>query len=350
MRVVPELWTAATPPRDKPKYRRRDPEASLLHRIVRENLESFLALAKEEGRPVPAFVEEEFREYLKCGVLAHVALRGAVSLFGPTDPDAFGLLARVGATYELSDGVSGSVGHVHYTPGDDLGPLSGFGDHDQLPVDEYDTPIHAGYVSAFGFTEAEVEDLADLAGARDHLDELRDSYDGCLFGGQVVFSPWSVLSYLASSDRALRNWWVSTSSNDLLRDLLVRGGSDCAAVSPDSIGSGSCYCAARRPDLTGAALRDPPGGQPVSEATRVTSQRLMLTPSRSAHAAISSCSDGGSRSVSRPECSRGRLGMGSPCATASSSQSLTASSAFLNASSGVSPCVRHPCSAGACAR
>jgi len=70
MRLVPKLWTAATPPRS-PKYRRRDPEATLLHKIVREHLETFLARADEEGRPVPAFVEDEFRSYLGCGVLAH---------------------------------------------------------------------------------------------------------------------------------------------------------------------------------------------------------------------------------------------------------------------------------------
>jgi len=71
MRLAPELWTATRPPRDEPKYRRRDPEASLLHRIVRENLNSFLALTEEEGRPVPAFVKEEFRAFLRCRVLAH---------------------------------------------------------------------------------------------------------------------------------------------------------------------------------------------------------------------------------------------------------------------------------------
>jgi len=80
------------------------------------------------------------------------------------------------------------------------------------------------YATAFGFTEAEVEHLVGLAGAEDHLDELRDWYDGYLFGGHVVYNPWSVLSYLASADRAPRAWWVSTSSNDLLRDLLTRGG------------------------------------------------------------------------------------------------------------------------------
>ena len=80
------------------------------------------------------------------------------------------------------------------------------------------------YATAFGFTEAEVEHLTRLAGASERLAELRSWYDGYVFGGQLIFNPWSVLSFLASSDRVAQAWWVSTSSNDLLRDLLLRGG------------------------------------------------------------------------------------------------------------------------------
>ena len=54
-------------------YRRRRPENTTLHRIVREHLETYLALAAEGdplGDGVPAHVENEFRSYLKCGILA----------------------------------------------------------------------------------------------------------------------------------------------------------------------------------------------------------------------------------------------------------------------------------------
>jgi len=81
MRVVPELWTAVLPPRESPRYERRDPEATVLHRVVRERLERFVAEAEEAGRPIPPWrsqvtwafgsVEQEFRDYSKCGVLAH---------------------------------------------------------------------------------------------------------------------------------------------------------------------------------------------------------------------------------------------------------------------------------------
>jgi hypothetical protein len=45
-------------------YRRRRPENTTLHRIVREHLETYLALAEEAdpmGDGVPAHVENEFR-------------------------------------------------------------------------------------------------------------------------------------------------------------------------------------------------------------------------------------------------------------------------------------------------
>ncbi len=53
-------------------YRRREPEHTVLHAVVREHLESFL----EEGRAgsdegYPAFIEREFRRYLDCGLLCH---------------------------------------------------------------------------------------------------------------------------------------------------------------------------------------------------------------------------------------------------------------------------------------
>jgi hypothetical protein len=47
----------------------------VLHRAVRENVESFLAHASDRGRPVPRFVEREMRGFLECGILAHGFVR-----------------------------------------------------------------------------------------------------------------------------------------------------------------------------------------------------------------------------------------------------------------------------------
>ncbi len=57
-------------------YQRHKPEETILYKVVQENLETFLRLVHEEcGRPLPEFVEKEFREYLKCGILAYGFLR-----------------------------------------------------------------------------------------------------------------------------------------------------------------------------------------------------------------------------------------------------------------------------------
>ncbi|MGD8362582.1 MAG: transposase, partial [Gemmatimonadota bacterium] len=70
----------STPPSRPPAgphaqpYRRRRPETTTLHRIVREHLETYLALANEAqpfGDGVPDHVEKELRSYLRCGILAH---------------------------------------------------------------------------------------------------------------------------------------------------------------------------------------------------------------------------------------------------------------------------------------
>jgi Transposase zinc-binding domain len=55
-------------------YRRRRPEQTVLHRIVRENLESYLALTEtgdDLAHRVPFHVEAAYRNYLECGILAH---------------------------------------------------------------------------------------------------------------------------------------------------------------------------------------------------------------------------------------------------------------------------------------
>ena len=53
-------------------YVPRVPAQSVLHGVVREHLETFLAPAAEsrDGARLPGFVEREFRDVLRCGQLA----------------------------------------------------------------------------------------------------------------------------------------------------------------------------------------------------------------------------------------------------------------------------------------
>ena len=58
--------------REARQHQRHRPEATPLHSIVRDYLETFLSAASEDhGKPLPRYVEAELREYLACGILAH---------------------------------------------------------------------------------------------------------------------------------------------------------------------------------------------------------------------------------------------------------------------------------------
>jgi hypothetical protein len=57
------------------QYAPHHPEESVLYRVVAEQLETVLARQEERDRPVPRFVEREFRSFLDCGILARGFLR-----------------------------------------------------------------------------------------------------------------------------------------------------------------------------------------------------------------------------------------------------------------------------------
>jgi len=62
------------PPGPRPtSYRRREPENTLLHQVVREHWKTFLAevAGRTDGSTLPGHVTAEFERYLRCGILAH---------------------------------------------------------------------------------------------------------------------------------------------------------------------------------------------------------------------------------------------------------------------------------------
>jgi hypothetical protein len=51
-------------------YRRREPETTDLHRVVRENLEAFLRFTRDNySKPLPRYVVRELKRYIGCGLL-----------------------------------------------------------------------------------------------------------------------------------------------------------------------------------------------------------------------------------------------------------------------------------------
>src|SRR2546425_3025823 len=57
------------------EYIPRKPDETVVYGVVAEQLETFLARQQARERPVPRFVEREFRDYLTCGFAEHGFLR-----------------------------------------------------------------------------------------------------------------------------------------------------------------------------------------------------------------------------------------------------------------------------------
>jgi len=58
-------------------YTPRDPSSTVLYHVIAEHLETFLASFDDdpEATGLPAYVQQEFYDYLRCGILAHGFLR-----------------------------------------------------------------------------------------------------------------------------------------------------------------------------------------------------------------------------------------------------------------------------------
>lgn len=75
--------------------------------------------------------------------------------------------------------------------------------------------------TCFGFTEGEVSALLAKAGVPELLEPVRAYYNGYVFGGEAVYNPWSILHFVASRTKELVPHWVTTSGNELVKELLL---------------------------------------------------------------------------------------------------------------------------------
>lgn len=75
------------------------------------------------------------------------------------------------------------------------------------------------YDSFFGFTYPEVHQMMEYYGVTDKETELKDWYDGYLFGSKEIYNPWSVVNYI-SKGCIPQAYWVNTGRNEVLEDVL----------------------------------------------------------------------------------------------------------------------------------
>ena len=84
--------------------------------------------------------------------------------------------------------------------------------------------LNANYAEYFGFTQQEVEDMLEFYGIAERTEEVRQWYDGYLFGSTEVYNPWSMTNYVddATSQSAVfpKPYWSNTSSNSIVKELV----------------------------------------------------------------------------------------------------------------------------------
>ncbi|PYS30938.1 MAG: IS91 family transposase [Acidobacteria bacterium] len=77
------------------EYIPRKPEETILYRVVSEQLATFLARQEDRQRPMPKFVEREFRSFLECGIPAYGFVRVHCDSCGHDRVVAFSCKGRV---------------------------------------------------------------------------------------------------------------------------------------------------------------------------------------------------------------------------------------------------------------
>jgi hypothetical protein len=86
------------------------------------------------------------------------------------------------------------------------------------------TLLDVPYSRQFGFLETEVEELLKYYGIEAQLEEVRNWYNGYIFGNAVIYNPWSLLKYVQNWQGGLQPYWINTSDNELVKRLISQGG------------------------------------------------------------------------------------------------------------------------------
>ncbi|MCF7800098.1 ATP-binding protein [Candidatus Babeliales bacterium] len=74
----------------------------------------------------------------------------------------------------------------------------------------------------FGFLQNEVEKLLKYYSFENKIRKVKKWYDGYNFGDHKIYNPWSILNFI-SNNAEFSVYWVNTSDNQLIKDLITHG-------------------------------------------------------------------------------------------------------------------------------
>ena len=87
------------------------------------------------------------------------------------------------------------------------------------------TLLDSDFESFFGFTNSEVHQLMEYYGCTYKEYELKQWYDGYIFGNQEIYNPWSVINYI-SKGCIPQAYWVNAGRNEIIEDVMKMSSDD----------------------------------------------------------------------------------------------------------------------------
>ncbi|SET90513.1 Predicted AAA-ATPase, partial [Thomasclavelia cocleata] len=76
----------------------------------------------------------------------------------------------------------------------------------------------------FGFTQNEINETLNYYNLNDKKEEMKEWYDGYLFGEIEIYNPWSSMNYilelLGNIEYSAISFWANTSGNDIVRQYI----------------------------------------------------------------------------------------------------------------------------------
>ena len=85
-----------------------------------------------------------------------------------------------------------------------------------------DTILNKKYSEYFGLLESEVIEMLDYFGMKYKIEEVKEWYNGYLFGESEVYNPWSIVNYIDNGE--IKAYWANVSGNTLLENMLNHAG------------------------------------------------------------------------------------------------------------------------------
>lgn len=76
----------------------------------------------------------------------------------------------------------------------------------------------------FGFTEKDVRELLKIYHLEDHMEEVKEWYDGYRFGDADIYCPWDVINHVdrlcGEPGAQPQSYWLNTSGNELVKRFI----------------------------------------------------------------------------------------------------------------------------------